>query len=65
MEAIKAGRSIIVAAENEAEVSLTGTKDCYIAEHLQAVCAFLEGKHELSPPSPHFISITRIQRNMT
>jgi len=56
MEAIKAGRSIIVAAENEAEVSLTGTKDCYIAEHLQAVCAFLEGKHELSPPSPHFIS---------
>jgi magnesium chelatase family protein len=42
MEAIKAGRSIIVAAENEAEVSLTGTKDCYIAEHLQAVCAFLK-----------------------
>jgi magnesium chelatase family protein len=40
---------------------LTGTKDCYIAEHLQAVCA-LEGKHELISHLPISCS-NRIQRN--
>lgn len=51
MEAIKAGRRIIVAQENEAEVSLAQTDDCLVAGHLQEVCAFLEGKHTLQPPA--------------
>ncbi len=51
VEAIKAGRRIIVAQENEAEVSLAETQDCLVAQHLQEVCAFLEGKHALQPPS--------------
>jgi magnesium chelatase family protein len=51
VEAIKAGRRIIVSQENEAEVSLADTEDCLIAGHLQEVCAFLEGKHALQPPS--------------
>lgn len=51
MESIKAGRRIIVAQENEAEVGLMGTQACLIAHHLQEVCAFLEGKHSLSSPS--------------
>ncbi|MGK9174492.1 YifB family Mg chelatase-like AAA ATPase [Yokenella regensburgei] len=51
IEAIKAGRRIIVSQENEAEVSLAETEDCLVASHLQEVCAFLEGKHALQPPS--------------
>ena len=61
MEAIKAGRSIIVAAENEAEVSLTGTKDCYIAEHLHFLKVNMSYLHHL----PISSAVTRIQRNMT
>ena len=46
-EAIKAGRKIIVAKDNEDEVGLINGEGCLIADHLQAVCAFLEGKHTL------------------
>jgi len=52
MEAVKASRRIIIAQENEAEASLAETEDCRVAAHLQEVCAFLEGKHALLPPSP-------------
>lgn len=50
-EAIRAGRRIIVAKENAAEVGLIQGEGCLIADHLQAVCAFLEGKHDLDRPS--------------
>ena len=46
-EAIKSGRKIIVAKDNEDEVGLINGEGCLIADHLQAVCAFLEGKHAL------------------
>lgn len=50
MEAIRAGRQIIVACDNASEVSLIEEKGCLVAGHLQEVCAFLEGRHELSEP---------------
>ncbi|MEX9254269.1 YifB family Mg chelatase-like AAA ATPase [Pseudenterobacter timonensis] len=50
LEALKAGREIIVASDNGAEVSLIEDKGCLIAGHLQEVCAFLEGKHLLAEP---------------
>jgi len=56
-EAIKTGRQIIVAQENAAEVALTGGRDCFVATHLQEVCAFLEGKHELPLPSAENTSL--------
>ncbi|EPJ7089999.1 YifB family Mg chelatase-like AAA ATPase [Citrobacter amalonaticus] len=49
-EAIRAGRGIIVAKENEEEVGLIEGEGCLVADHLQAVCAFLEEKHDLSHP---------------
>jgi magnesium chelatase family protein len=49
LEAIRAGRQIIVANENASEVSLIAEKGV-IAGHLQEVCAWLEGRHELSEP---------------
>lgn len=49
-EAIRAGRRIIVAKENEAEVGLIEGHECLVTDHLQAVCAFLEGKLELDHP---------------
>lgn len=49
-EAIRVGRGIIVAKENEDEVGLIEGEGCLVADHLQAVCAFLEGKHDLSHP---------------
>lgn len=48
--ALGAGREIIVAKDNAAEVSLIEEKGCLVAEHLQEVCAFLEGRHELASP---------------
>lgn len=51
MEAIRAGRQIIVAEDNAAEVGLIGGRDCLIAGHLQEVCAFVAGQHPLSPPT--------------
>ncbi|RPH25216.1 ATP-dependent protease [Buttiauxella warmboldiae] len=50
MEALKAGKKIIVADENAAELSLIEQAGCLIANHLTEVCAFLEGKGELSTP---------------
>lgn len=52
MEAIRAGRQIILATENAPEVGLIGGSDCFIAGHLQEVCAFLEGRLELQHPEP-------------
>ncbi|QIK16018.1 YifB family Mg chelatase-like AAA ATPase [Leclercia sp. 29361] len=51
LAAIQAGREIIVANDNAAEVSLIEQKGCLVAEHLQEVCAFLEGQHELTAPA--------------
>ncbi|HFZ8996613.1 TPA: YifB family Mg chelatase-like AAA ATPase [Citrobacter freundii] len=51
LEAIRTGRKIIVAKENEGEVGLIKGEGCLIADHLLAVCAFLEGKHELEKPA--------------
>ncbi len=50
LEAIRAGRQIIVANENGAEVSLIAERGCLLAGHLQEVCAYLEGQHVLSEP---------------
>lgn len=50
LAALKAGRQIIVATENAPEVGLIEEKGCLIAGHLQEVCAFLEGRHELAEP---------------
>lgn len=50
LEAIRAGRQIIVANENASEVSLIAEKGCLVAGHLQEVCAWLEGRHELAEP---------------
>lgn len=49
-EAIRAGRRIIVASDNAAEVGLISGEGCLVADHLQSVCAFLEGKHDLERP---------------
>ncbi|WP_313131613.1 YifB family Mg chelatase-like AAA ATPase [Pseudescherichia vulneris] len=51
-EATRAGRQIIVASDNEAEVGLIEAARCLIAGHLQEVCAFLEGKHQLREAVP-------------
>lgn len=50
MEAIKAGRRIVVSSDNAPEVGLIGGSDCLVADHLQEVCAFLAGQTSLSPP---------------
>ncbi|PDO82970.1 YifB family Mg chelatase-like AAA ATPase [Kosakonia pseudosacchari] len=52
IEAVKANRRIVIARENEAEASLTETQECLVADHLQEVCAFLEGKQALPSPAP-------------
>lgn len=39
-----------MANENASEVSLIAEKGCLIAGHLQEVCAYLEGRHELAEP---------------
>lgn len=52
MEAIQAGREIILAAENASEVGLIEGTGCLIATHLQEVCAFLEGRAPLAQPQP-------------
>lgn len=50
MEALKSGRNIIVAEENAAEVGLIQQPGCLITNHLIEVCAFLEGRGDLSAP---------------
>lgn len=52
IEADKAGRQIVVAEDDAAQVGLLGGSECYIASHLQEVCAFLEGKHALRTAQP-------------
>lgn len=52
IETNKAGRHIVLSEEDEAQVGLLGTQECYVARHLQEVCAFLEGKHPLRFPQP-------------
>ena len=56
IEAVKANRRIVIARENEAEASLTETQECLVADHLQEVCAFLEGKQVLPSPVPFWSS---------
>lgn len=50
VEAIAAGRRIILPAENGPEAGLLDDARCYVAAHLQEVCAFLEGKAGLDNP---------------
>ncbi|AIR60213.1 ATP-dependent protease [Cedecea neteri] len=50
MEALNAGREVVVAAENEEEVGLIAKPGCFVATHLTEVCAWLEGKHDLRTP---------------
>ncbi len=57
MEAIHAGRQIILAEENAPLVGLLGGSDCLIASHLLEVCAFLEGKQDLRLPPPENVPI--------
>lgn len=52
MAAIAAGRRIVLPVENEPEAGLIGGESCFVAGHLQEVCAFLEGKRMLEHPSP-------------
>lgn len=52
MEAISAGRKIVLAEENASLVGLLGGSDCLIASHLLEVCAFLEDKQTLRLPPP-------------
>ena len=52
MEAISAGRKIVLADENASLVGLLGGNDCLIANHLLEVCAFLEDKQTLRLPPP-------------
>ncbi|RSV85500.1 ATP-dependent protease [Klebsiella aerogenes] len=57
MEAIKVGRQIVVAGDNAEEVGLINGNECLIAGHLQEVCAFLEGKHTLQPPTGEITAV--------
>ena len=50
MEAIDAGRQIVLSEEDAPLVGLLGGDDCLIASHLLEVCAFLEGKQTLRLP---------------
>ena len=50
MEAISAGRQIVLAEDDAPLVGLLGGNDCLIASHLLEVCAFLEGKQALRLP---------------
>lgn len=58
MEATRSGRQMIAAQDNAAEICLLGGKDCYVAAHLQEVCAFLEGKHQLALPAQEDVIFT-------
>ncbi len=64
LAAIQAGREIIVANDNAAEVSLTEQKGCLVAGHLQEVCAFLEGRHELAAPVQEPFAIEKSDRDI-
>lgn len=64
LAAIQAGREIIVANDNAAEVSLIEQQGCLVAEHLQEVCAFLEGRHELAAPIQEPFAIENSDRDI-
>ncbi len=65
MEAINTGRQIILAAENAPEVGLIGGTDCFVANHLQEVCAFLEGRLELPHPVVHEDTFTTMESDIS
>ncbi|MER0128003.1 YifB family Mg chelatase-like AAA ATPase [Franconibacter daqui] len=50
MEALRCGRQIVVAQDNAPEVGLISQQGCLAAQHLQEVCAWLEGKATLPQP---------------
>ena len=50
MEALRCGRQIVVAQDNAPEVGLISREGCLVAQHLQEVCAWLEGKTTLTQP---------------
>jgi len=64
LAAIQAGREIIVANDNAAEVSLIEQKGFLVAGHLQEVCAFLEGRHELAAPVQEPFAIEKSDRDI-
>lgn len=64
MEAISVGRQIVLAAENASEVGLIGGTDCFIASHLQEVCAFLEGRTELPHPLAELEAVTSAEADI-
>jgi len=64
LAAIQAGREIIVANDNAAEVSLIEQKGGLVAGHLQEVCAFLEGRHELAAPVQEPFAIEKSDRDI-
>ena len=64
-EATRAGRQIIVASDNEAEVGLIEAARCLIAGHLQEVCAFLEGKHQLREAVPDIDAIPAAENDLS
>ncbi|MEO3992410.1 YifB family Mg chelatase-like AAA ATPase [Pseudocitrobacter cyperus] len=65
IEADKAGRQIIVAEDDAAQVGLLGGSECYIASHLQEVCAFLEGQQELRTAQPDTTPVSRICEDLS
>lgn len=53
--ALDSGHRIVVAAENENQVGLILRPGCLLANHLTEVCAFLAGRHVLTPPDAPLI----------
>lgn len=64
-EAIRAGRQIIVAVDNEAEVGLIEASRCLVAGHLQEVCACLEGKHQLREAVPEIETVPVAENDLS
>ncbi|HBC80550.1 MAG TPA: ATP-dependent protease [Escherichia sp.] len=64
-EATRASRQIIVASDNEAEVGLIEAARCLIAGHLQEVCAFLEGKHQLREAVPDLDAVPVVENDIS
>lgn len=48
LAAAESGRRLILSADNGHEVGLIAQGDCWVAQHLQEVCAFLLGQGELA-----------------
>lgn len=56
LEALKAGRGIVAAADNADELGLIEQSGCLVAQDLTEVCHWLEGKSTLSSPvAPGYI----------